>query len=306
MRRQDRHAIPFADYLDAKFALDERSLNEDVRVLLSSRLRDRSRLSCLDVGSGTGAMVRRLLRLCHVPELLITVLDCDRDILATARRRITSELQQMRLSVDENGAALRGESVGRSVVVDFVACRVAEFSPPAFRYDLITAHAFVDLVGVESSLQRFDQWLWPGGLLYCTLNYDGRTSLFPPFEEAEFERELLSAYHESMECRRVDGEATGGAWSGSRLIAGLSQQRWELLAYGSSDWNLTPAAGRYRDRDKVCIQAVLEFIRLEAERARLDTEALSRWWMARNGQLRAETLGVIVHQLDVLAAKRAQ
>lgn len=304
MRRQDQQSIPFSDYLDAKFALDERSLNEQVRVALSSQLRGRARLSCLDVGSGTGAMVRRVLRICHTPELLITVLDCDREMLETARRRIAGELQQLRLTVDENGPALRGESIGRSVVVDFVACRVSEFSPPAFRYDLITAHSFMDLVPVDSTLQSFEQWLLPDGLLYATLNYDGKTSLYPPFEEFGHESELLSFYDASMDRRRVDGEATGGSRSGSRLIAGLLKRRWGLLAYGTSDWNLTPLSGQYRDRDKVCIQAMLDFIRLEGERSDLDQDALLRWCEARSQQLGEDELGLIVHQLDVLATKK--
>lgn len=305
MRRQDRNSIPFPDYLDAKFALDERSLNEQVRSALSQQLQGRVRLSCLDVGSGTGAMVRRLLRWCSVPELLITVLDCNRDMLETARRRIVGELQQLRLAVDENGPAVRGESIGRSVVVDFVACRVSEFSPPAFRYDLITAHSFMDLVTVEATLQSFEQWLLPGGLLYATLNYDGMTSLFPPFEDGLFESRLMAAYDASMDDRRVEGLATGGSRSGSRLVAALYRRQWEVLAYGTSDWNLTPTAGKYRDRDKVCIQAMLEFIRLEAERSSLDQEGACRWSTDRAQQLGADRLGLIVHQLDVLAAKNS-
>jgi SAM-dependent methyltransferase len=305
MRRQDGEAIPFPDYLDAKFALDDRSLNEQVRSAMIVRLRGKARLVCLDVGSGTGAMVRRLLHLSQVPELLITVLDSNRDILATARRRIAGELQQLRLAVDENGAALRAESIGRTVVVDFVACRVSEFSPPALRYDLITAHAFMDLVAIDSTLASFEHWLVPGGLLYATLNYDGFTSIYPPFEDGRFESQLMAVYDASMDSRRVNGEATGGSRSGSRLITALLERRWEVLAYGSSDWNLTPLAGHYRDRDSVCMQALLEFIRVEAERSSLDWETACRWSTERAQQLAASRLGMIVHQVDVLAAMRA-
>lgn len=303
MRRQDRQSIPFADYLDAKFALDERSLNEQVRATLVSSLKGQLRLCCLDVGSGTGAMVRRLLRWSDAPELLVTVLDCDRDVLGTARRRISSELQQSRFVVEDKGPALRAESIGRSVIVDFVACRVAEFSPPAFRYDLITAHGFMDLVAPLSTVQRFEQWLATGGLLYATLNYDGGTSLLPGFGDAEFENSLLRLYDESMETRRTDGEATGGARSATRLINALASRDWSLLAYGSSDWNLTPISGAYRDRDGFCMQALLDFIRREAEQADVDRSALGLWFETRNRQLAEARLGLIVHQLDVLAQR---
>lgn len=303
MRRQDQQSIPFADYLDAKFALDERSLNEQVRSTLVAYLKGRLRLSCLDVGSGTGAMVRRLLRWSDAPELLVTVLDCDRDILETARRRISGELQQARFTVEDKGPALRAESIGRSVIIDFVACRVAEFSPPAFRYDLITAHGFMDLVAPVSTLQRFEQWLSLGGLFYSTLNYDSGTFLFPGFENGDFEAKLLKAYDESMERRQLDGEATGGSRTATRLINALAQREWRLLAYGTSDWNLTPIAGVYRDRDRFCIQALLDFLRREAELDNFDRDELMRWFDARNRQLSECVLGLIVHQLDILAQR---
>jgi len=303
VRRQDQQSIPFADYLDAKFALDERSLNDLVRAALLADLRGRLRLSCLDVGSGTGSMVRRLLRWCDSPELLVTVLDCDRVMLDTARRRIAGELQQSRFTVEDNGPALRGESIGRSVIVDFVACRIAEFNPPAFRYDLITAHAFMDLVAPMSTIERFERWLTPTGLLYATLNYDGGTFLFPAFDDASFEARLLAAYDASMDSRQADGESTGGSRSGSHLITALLKRDWSLVAYGTSDWNLVPASGKYRDRDRVCIQAMLDFVQHEGEEANFDRGALSRWREIRSKELAGGKLGLIAHQLDVLAQR---
>ena len=60
---RDRPSFDFADYLEAKIALDERSLNPDVRRACITRLRTRQPvLRWLDAGTGTGAMVRRLLR----------------------------------------------------------------------------------------------------------------------------------------------------------------------------------------------------------------------------------------------------
>ena len=208
-----------------------------------------------------------------------------------------------RFVVEDKGPALRAESIGRSVIVDFVACRVAEFSPPAFRYDLITAHGFMDLVAPVSTLQRFEQWLSLGGLFYTTLNYDGGTFLFPGYEDGGFEARLLQAYDESMERRQLDGEATGGSRTATRLINALSHREWRLLAYGTSDWNLTPIAGVYRDRDRFCVQALLDFMRREAELEDIAHDELMRWFDARNRQLSDGVLGLIAHQLDILAQR---
>ena len=54
--------VTFAEYLAAKFALDERSLNRVVREAFWNALRDLPSIACLDVGAGTGATIRRLWR----------------------------------------------------------------------------------------------------------------------------------------------------------------------------------------------------------------------------------------------------
>jgi hypothetical protein len=105
-----------------------------------------------------------------------------------------------------------------------------------------------------------------------------------------------------MEERRLDGETTGGAHSGSRLLAALAGRGWNTVAYGSSDWNLTPVKGVYRGRDNVCLQAMLEFIRSEAGPViGFDQDELARWTALRARQLTDRQLFMIVHQLDLLA-----
>lgn len=301
MRRQDEQAVPFGDYLDAKFALDERSLNEAVRRVLLEELGGRERLCCLDVGSGTGAMIRRLLRWFPGLDLSITALDRDPELLATARRRTVDELRTAHFVVKDQGSWLRAESIGRTVNVEFVCCRIADFDPPAARYDLATAHAVVDLVLPLALRQQLERWLVPGAYWYASMNYDGGTSLFPAFDDEVFETALLEGYDRSMDERRVDGEPTGGARSGARLLAALASAQWNTLAYGPSDWSLTPVRSAYRDRDRVCLQVMLEFIRAEGERAGFDPAPLARWNAVRTRQLNCGELGIVVHQLDVLA-----
>jgi SAM-dependent methyltransferase len=301
--RRDERAIPFVDYLDAKFALDDRSLNEFVRSALCDELGGRAHLNCLDLGTGTGAMILRLMKWFPYCELSITALDCDPAVLDTAHRRIADEFRRTRFTVTENGSRLTAESIGTTVKVDFVCSRLADFSPPPTHYHLVTAHAFADLVGPQSLLERLESWVIPEGYVYATLNYDSGTSLFPTYDDPEFERSLLQHYDRSMENRRVEGEPIGGARSGLRLISALADRHWTTIAYGSSDWNLTPVRGAYRDRDGVCVQAMLEFIRNEAATASFDPDDLSRWSGTRSSECAESRLGMIVHQLDVLARK---
>ncbi|MGZ8198132.1 MAG: hypothetical protein ACXWVP_07235 [Burkholderiales bacterium] len=116
---------------------------------------------------------------------------------------------------------------------------------------------------------------------------------------------LLAEYDASMERRRVHGESTGGARSGRRLHTLLSEAGYDVIAYGSSDWNITPRERRYRDRDAVVLRALLSFMRAESERrSGIDRETLVRWHGERSAQLESGELGMIVHQLDILATRR--
>jgi hypothetical protein len=77
-----------------------------------------------------------------------------------------------------------------------------------------------------------------------------------------------------MEARRVERATTGGAHSGRRLHGALCGSDFDVLAYGSSDWNITPRQGAYRDRDADVLCMLLATIRKEGERnASIDPES---------------------------------
>lgn len=54
--------VSFAEYLGAKFDLDQRSLNREVGEALRQALNRLPKVECLDVGAGIGATARRLLQ----------------------------------------------------------------------------------------------------------------------------------------------------------------------------------------------------------------------------------------------------
>jgi SAM-dependent methyltransferase len=296
----------FADFLDAKFDLDERSLAADVRRDCFDAIAQRDRLRCLDIGSGTGAMPLRLLDGCAgVRSIDIVAVDRDERLLARARRKLDAHLAQCSLDrLDGNDETrLEVHDAYRRVGLRFVCGDVARFEPPAGeRYDLVTAHAFMDLVPMRPLLARIADWLAPGGLFYATLNYDGETTLFPSYGDEAFESALLRRYDESMEERRVDGQPTGGAWAGRRLHAWLPEAGFDVLAWGSSDWNIVPRHGHLREGDAVVLSVLLEALKRENE-AHRDRRRLDAWHRDRCVQLEAGRLGAIVHQIDVLAVR---
>jgi hypothetical protein len=219
---------------------------------------------------------------------------------------IAAQLERLGYRARVHRSAIQAEQSGRRIRVNFQCRGMFEFEPAQpFRYHLITAHSFMDVVPMERATSRFSQWLAPGGVLYATLNYDGDTALFPLYRDPPFETSVLAEYDASMERRRVQGESTGGARSGRRLHSLLSKSGFEVVAYGSSDWNITPRARRYRDRDADVLRTLLALIRSVSERQPgFDRASLGCWHAERRDQLESGELGMFVHQLDILAIHR--
>ncbi|HRO58152.1 MAG TPA: class I SAM-dependent methyltransferase [Burkholderiaceae bacterium] len=270
--------VSFVDFLQAKFDLDERSLARDVRAAFWQALRRLPSIDCLDVGAGSGATARRLLNGGLDSPLSLTLLDRDSALLELARESTERRLRELTgEGIEAHQRTFGGQPRGEAASIHFVTADLNEYRP-ARRFDVITAHAFLDIVPLPRTLRCFAAWLRPGGYLYATLAYDGDTSLLPAFEDSAFEDALLAHYDDTMEHRRVDGLPTGGARCGRRLYRMLPDHGFEILACGSSDWNITPSHGQYRDGDALCLQALLEMIDAEARRSgQFDAGRLDDW-----------------------------
>jgi SAM-dependent methyltransferase len=292
--------VPFPDYLAAKFALDERSLNPEVRSVFQGALRALPRIECLDVGAGAGATIRRLLSSGLTQPLSLTALDSDPALLDLARASTATQLEALgvELHMAEGAITTRGAWV---TAFRFAAEELKNHRP-RHAYNVITAHAFLDIVPLASALRSFAAWLEPGGYLYATINYDGETELSEPYEDRKFEAGLLDYYNYTMEIRRVDGRATGGAYCGRRLAELLPECGFTVLVQGSSDWNMAPLLNRYRDDDAACLTALLEMVLAEGRKSgQLHPEALERWHADRQRLVQEGQLAMRVHHMDVLA-----
>lgn len=293
-------AAELARYLEAKVPLDRRSLNAQVFEAFREALAGLPKVEIVDLGTGTGAMLRHLALTTSNPALVLTGVEREAALVEVAVgycwQALTAAGWQCRLA--ESGFEARRDGCWRRFCLVHADC--FDFHPKA-PCQVVCAHTFLDLVPVAWILAQAASWLAPGGLFYATCNYDGSTVLFPVYSDPSFEAELLACYDRSMELRQLDGEATGGALCGRRLHQALVTGGWEVLCFGSSDWNLTPVHGRYRDADATVLEALLEMICSEA--AGLDPKALAQWHRVRLDQLKAGQLGMIVHQLDCLAVR---
>ncbi len=298
--------IKFADYLAAKYALDSRSLNPHVYQCLVSELNAKTTLRWLDLGTGSAAMLRRLINATAIESINAIGIDNNKALLDLGELTTERWLADQGYSIKTQDGALLAQSDNKLLQLRF-GCRSAlDAIPESHRkiFDLVTAHAFMDVVPLGQVTDSIANYLSPDGLFYGTLNYDGETTLIPVYSDESFENKILANYDQSMENRSLNGVKTGGAKSGRRLLSMLQNKGFEIIAYGSSDWNITPVRGRYRDSDQTCLAALLEMIKKEATGdLGIDSEQLNAWYANRISRVERQQLGIIIHQLDILAAK---
>lgn len=298
--------VDFRAYLDAKYPLDSRSLNRDVLENLKQALTAKPHLRCLDLGTGTGAMPKRLIDLDLNASLDITGLDIDAGLLDLAAEQLAQKLRDLGFQTEKSGHRISARRNEQIVRVHFECASVFDWIPGENigNFDLISAHAFMDIVPLQPLVEKILDLLVPGGIFYSTLNYDGETALVPVYSDEEYERNILEHYNRSMELRRINGLPTGGARSGRRLLGALATAGFAVHSYGSSDWNITPVNGLYRDQDTLCLESLLCMIHGEASGNEIfGAGTLAAWHSDRSRAIDAGILGMIVHQLDILAVK---
>ncbi|NDE34298.1 MAG: class I SAM-dependent methyltransferase, partial [Gammaproteobacteria bacterium] len=121
--------ISFGDYLDAKFLLDERSLNRDVKAVFWAALRSRLELRVLDLGCGNGATIRRLLDEPLLGRLEITAVDRDKDLLGKAYAETVELLEQRGYELSLEDAFIKGVRDREVTTVRFIERDLKDFVP---------------------------------------------------------------------------------------------------------------------------------------------------------------------------------
>ncbi|UCF97346.1 MAG: hypothetical protein JSV89_19555 [Spirochaetaceae bacterium] len=312
----------FPAYLEAKFAIDSASLNAPLYAQFKDLLRQKVNPRILDLGTGTGAMLRRIMELDVRGQVRLVGLDQEEESLAAGLKRIEQVLRGKGFSVsgkraDTRNKRIHAEKGGTELQVDLLQGDLldAKTTEKLGTFDCITAHAFMDLMPLKSAAATIRSLLRAEGVFYSTLNYDGQTVLLPEYGDAGFERRLLRNYDRSMERRRYGGRRTGGALSGRRLFRALLEEGFTILGTGSSDWNVSPSSGSYTAKEILFLTAILSMIAREAWtqltappiRSRDDgyrvvqQKRLNDWFVSRIEAARSGRLSLVVHQLDHLA-----
>lgn len=298
----------FQTYLEQKRPIDERSFHAGVWNEARGRLLRPESVHVLDVGTGTGAMVRRLIATWDARDgspatLRITGVDLEDKSLVEARRRTASLVHSLGYAVASCELGGKAARAGSTVEFRFEKLDALSLHEVGGRFDLLTAHAVLDLLPLDAEFREIVSVLAPGGALYTTLNYDGRTEFLPPSSNATFERELLAWYNRTMDDRRLAGMPTGGSRCGTEMIGAAERAGMTVKAVGASDWNVKPEKEGYRSGEDDFLRALLWMVYQEGRTdKRCECRLLDDWLAERVAQIDGGVLGIRVAQTDMLAA----
>ena len=296
-------------YLESKIKIDYRSLNRTVFNTFKTLIRREKNPVILDIGTGTGLMIRKLLQLKLVGDVMFYGLEWEKRSCEKACELIKEELSNFGFThYKKNNVhfAQKDHSTYRIEIIhsDFFDDKTFE-SLKTIGFKCITANSFMDMVYLDSAVDQVHRLLRKNGIFYSTINYDGLTNLLPLWLDESFEGDLLSAYNFSMDTRRVNGKSTGGSRTGSRLFSAAQKRGFSIIDYGSSDWQLFPKKGRYSKDERFFLKTIIRMIYKEGTLvSSIDKRKLEEWYNTRLMQINDNLLTLITHQTDILAIKK--
>lgn len=313
----------FREYLEARFAVDSQSLNQKTYLGFMKLLSHLPSPVLLDVGTGTAAMIRRIVGSSAASSMVLYGVDSNRDLLEAGRREITGILAGRGYGIKGGDQITTATKDASTIEIRLVPGDLFDerfqVSLRKIPFNVVTCHAFMDAAPLERTLALFAEILPKGGLFYSTLNYDGRTELLPFFENRRFEENLLAAHERSMndeaalhENRRAapgvpDGsleDPSGCSRTGSRLYDATVKKGFGIAGFGSSDWAVFPWNGSYTDQEEVFLNSLVLTIYEEGLRhPGLDRYTLSAWYAERSRSIEERELTLITHQTDLLAVR---
>ena len=168
-------------------------------------------------------------------------------------------------------------------------------------WDLLMAHAVLDLVDLSQALPLLLSRVHPGGWVYFTLNFDGQT-VFEPTEDKALDEMIERLYHETMDRRLVRGRPTGGSRTGRSLLRLLRVRGICLLAAGGSDWICVPGPEGYREDEAFFLHFIVDTVgEALSGNPHLDPRRFSDWLKLRHRQIERQELIYLAHQIDLVA-----
>lgn len=304
----------FSRYLKAKRTVDDRALNRRVYNEFTTRLFQCGRaqsdsLKLLELAGGTGHTTIRVLKSVvnnGLSAVDYTLVDVDPELIAIARDHLSKWGRSEGFTVQSLNERIVFQGEAGTLSVRLVAGDAFEFlaETSSSTYDGVITQAWLDLVNLDTVLERIFWVLSDEGLFYAPIHFDGET-LFVPIEDAGLEEPVLTCYHQSMDERDTPHGPAGGQRTGSRLLVEVPEAGGRIVTAGASDWIVRPTVeGCYPADEKYFLHHIVHVIEEELKnRSDIRSESFKQWLSQRRFHIQRGELRYLAHQLDILASK---
>jgi SAM-dependent methyltransferase len=300
----------YTRYLAAKKSVDDRALNRQVFEVMGQAVRPRQEagsLEFLEVGCGIGTMVERLWDSGVLSNVNYTAFDLLPENIVAAKSRLLDFAQSGGIKVTVMGEyVLLFTRPHRSLRITLEPIDVFTFAAREVGrslWDVVLAHAFLDLVDLERTVPRLFALLKPGSWFYFTLNFDGAT-IFLPSLDSNLDALIERLYHGTMDDRRIGGKPSGSSQTGRLLFSVLPKFGGRILMAGSSDWVVFPGPEGYPGDEAYFLHYIVHTIyRALSGQLLLQEKTLHDWTSWRHQQIERGELTYVAHQLDFFGIK---
>jgi hypothetical protein len=198
---------------------------------------------------------------------------------------------------------MRLATAGQEVRITLEAADICDFldrEPGKSAWDLLVAHAVLDLIDLPTALPPLLGRLAPGGFFYFTLNFDGGTTFEPPLDP-DLDHRIETLYHHTMDRRRCRGRPGGSSRTGRRLFGQLRKAGARVAAAGSSDWVVFPGLHGYPADEADFLHFIVDTVaRALHGHPELERSRFQAWIAQRHRQIDTRELIYIAHQLDLM------
>jgi hypothetical protein len=261
-----------AGWLDLRAPADGRARSTVLMEEIARHFRGRLQITVVDLGGGTGAMMRALAP--HLPrQQHWHLVDNDSRLLAAVAER--------------NRDALPATISWQTQQADLQRDLETVMAEPA---DLVTLSALLDLVSIEWLERLADLVAAAGRPIYAPLTYNGRNACDPadPFDDA-----VIAAFNAHQRGDKGFGPAMG-PMAAARTTERLAVRRFNV-GLGDSDWQLG-------DDDRALQAAVLHsWHEAAAEHGVLERRELDAWLQRRLERLQGGKARLTIGHKDIWA-----
>jgi SAM-dependent methyltransferase len=294
----------FIRYLSAKRTIDDRALNQHVWQTLVENLPSATSqrpLRVLEIGCGIGTMLIRMLGKGLLGDAEVTAIDVLQENISFAHQQLVEWGRSHNYLVEPFIGGVRLTGQGRTVKFELERIELFDFirrEAGQQSWDLLIAHAFLDLLNVRSALPQIFELSQPGGWFYFSLNFDGMTSL-QPIIEPTLDELIERLYHQTMDSRITAGQPSGDSQTGRHLFSHLLNSGATILAAGASDWVVFPTTQGYPADEAYFLHFIINTMAgALIDHPDLDLMRFKEWIDARHAQVDRGELIYIAHQLD--------